>query len=296
MTAPETPGRLEAAWQYLEHVAGIVLLGVDEAGTIRWSNRHARDLGGLALAGEPIDRLFLNFRNAPIWTELRLAPGRVCLLNARTISGLPETYYVTCVLTSEGPLVFGQTDAVEQARLRREVLALSREAAEMTRELARRNGELAERNEEKNRFLGMATHDLRRPVDLVLGCVEMLLDELATGLDEEHLRLLRTIHTATRGMARVIDDFLDVAAIDSGRLGLDAARCRVEHLLAEAIALNAAPARSRGIRIEAAPTLATIVLHADGPKIGQVFENLLSNAVEHAPDGSTVRVECRREG
>ncbi len=286
---PAGPG-----WRFLEDSASLVVVRVDQAGKILAANRHARALTGLSLVGQPLGAMLLEFAGAfslPDWLGDAARPR---LLNVATAGGLPQTLQVTVEPAGDGYLLFGQVDAEEQERLRRDVLELNHELSNLSRELALKNAELGRLNALKNQFLGMAAHDLRKPAGLILSYAELLIDEAAIGLTAEQQGFLQTIRTAADRMRGVIDDFLDVSLIEAGRFSLDVQRADLADLVEAARTLVAPSAAKRGVRIATELDPAGRALLGDGPKIEQVLTNLLSNAVEHSPAEGCVRVGSRR--
>ncbi|MEI7895255.1 MAG: HAMP domain-containing sensor histidine kinase, partial [Myxococcales bacterium] len=210
-------------------------------------------------------------------------------LNVRTTSGLPQTLQVTVETVGQDHLLFGEVDAAEQTRLSQEVLEINQEL----NNLSLKNGELAHLNALKNQFLGMAAHDLRKPIGLVMNYTEFLIDEACVSLSAEHCEFLHTIHGAADSMRRVVDDFLDVSLIEAGRLSLDEQLADLQELTRAAVTLVTLSATKRGVKIT---TFLEAVGKAlvDGPKIEQVLTNLLSNAVEHSPLGGCVILRSMR--
>ena len=296
MQTDERTALAAAGWQFLCERAGILVLRVNREGVILQANRHAVELTGMPLVGGPLEKIFLGFADGPVGRRLLDEPGKIHLANIRTATGLPETLYFTVVPVGDETVLFGQTDASEQARLRKEVLVLNHELGNLSRELTQKNAELAWLNEQKTQFLGMATHDLRKPAGLILSYAEMLAEEASESLQEDQLQLLDTIRASAERMKRVIDDFLDVAMIESGKLNLDLGAVDIEELVRSPLLLVSKSASRRGVVITTDLAPAGQRLRVDGQKIEQVITNLLSNAVEHSPDGATVRVGSRRDG
>jgi signal transduction histidine kinase len=121
---------------------------------------------------------------------------------------------------------------------------------------------------------------------------EFLIEDIGESLDEEHLDYMNTIHTASAFMKSIIDDFLDVSMIESGRFELNLIRVDLPDILRQGIGLLELTARMKNVSIEediGNPP----ALMADGPKLEQAFVNLLKNAVEHSPSGARVIVLCR---
>ena len=285
----------EIGWNYLTRQAALVVLRVDDRGCIRFANSYAEKLTGLSLVtGSLNDLLALpsDESDRQRWLTPSVEPR---IMNIRTASGLPQTLYVTTVPLGSELLLFGQVDPEEQERLHREVLELNHELTALGRELARTNAELSRLNALKNQFLGMAAHDLRKPTGLILNLSELLLDD-ATGESGPNARSsLQKIIALATAMARLIDDFLDVSMIEAGRLTLDIQSVAQQELVATALTMMRAPAEKRGIRLQTCLDEAAARLRVDGPKLGQVLANLLSNAIEVSPDGGSVTVGSRAD-
>ncbi len=297
MEAPDSNIAIAAAgWHFLCERAEILVLRVSREGAILHANRHAVELTGIPLEGEPLEHIFLGFADGPVGRRLLDRTGETHLANIRTANGLPETLYFTALPAGDEMVLFGQTDAQEQVRLRKEVLALNHEMGNLSRELTQKNAELAWLNAQKTQFLGMATHDLRKPAGLILSYAEMLEEEASGTLREDHLHLLDTIRASAERMKRVIEDFLDVAMIESGKLNLDMGVAAIEELVKSPLLLVSKSASRRGVVVTTDLAPAGQRLRVDGQKLEQVITNLLSNAVEQSPDGATVQVGSRRHG
>ncbi|MCD8493062.1 MAG: hypothetical protein LRY51_14810 [Geovibrio sp.] len=87
-------------------------------------------------------------------------------------------------------------------------------------ELKTLNRRLEDLNQVKNRFLGTAAHDLRGPLASIRGFAEMLADELDGKLNGDQAEMLSMIHETSHGMLSLVNDLLDYAVIESGRLSL----------------------------------------------------------------------------
>lgn len=291
----ETPGSCEGlAWRFLEHSTSVVALRVDSEGTILAANACAISLNGQPLLGKPWHSMLLNFSTVPLFSDWLAQKTRPRLLNVHTSSGLPQTLQVTVEPLGNDYLLFGETNAAEQARLRREVLELNHELNNLARELALKNAELAQLNALKNQFLGMAAHDLRKPTGLILTYSEFLLEAAASVLSAEQVDFLQTIHNAADRMRVVVDDFLDVSLIEAGRFNLDEQVSDLSGLIQSAIRLVGLGAAKRGVRITMSLHAVKPLLFADSSKLEQVLTNLLSNAVEHSPAGAAVLIESQQ--
>ncbi len=285
------------ASHYLAHHAPLIYLLVDAAGSIVEANPCSRTLlGEPAVTGQVTD-IFVRFDQPAIdITHLRRQPETPVMLSVSTAAGLPESFLFHFLPAGDHTLLLGAADILENQRLQRELLDLNHHLGELTRELQKKNHQLAELNQLKNRFLGMAAHDLRKPVSGVLAYSEFLIDETETLLNEEHRGFLQTIHDSTALMRRLIDDFLDVSLIESGHFPLHLRPVDVAKPLEHCVELHAIMARKRGISLRMQRPSAPIVAPIDRYKIEQVCNNLIANAIEHAPDHSAVDIQLDRIG
>jgi signal transduction histidine kinase len=181
------------------------------------------------------------------------------------------------------------SDDADQTRLYEDFSRLNNELTNLQRELARRNAELAKLNEQKNRFLGMAAHDLRNPLGVILTYASFLEQE-ATELRPEHREFLRIIKRSSEFVSQMLTDLLDVTAIESGQLQLNSRSVDLGSLVAHSVALNRTLAAPKQIEVvlEPVPPLPRITI--DAGKIEQVLNNLISNAVKFSHRGSRVTV------
>lgn len=173
-----------------------------------------------------------------------------------------------------------------------EISLLNNELVSIQRELARKNAELSHLNEVKNQFLGMAAHDLRNPLHVISTYSEFLLDDLSSKLDSEQFDFLTTIHDQSQFMARLINDLLDVATIESGKLQLDLQPVDLIKLTENNLVRNRMIAARKEITLilDTSPVLPLLL---DPTKIEQVLDNLITNAIKFSPPGSQVFIRIQ---
>lgn len=177
-----------------------------------------------------------------------------------------------------------------------ELSRLNNELATAQRELAKTNAELARLNEQKNRFLGMAAHDLRNPLDVILTYSRFLLDEAAPALDGEHVEFLRTVESSSEFLLGLVDDLLDVAKIEAGRLDLDLSPVDLRAFVEHNAARNRTLADRKGLELRLSFDANVPPLRIDIQKIEQVLNNLLGNAIKYSQPGGAIDLGVAREG
>jgi signal transduction histidine kinase len=152
---------------------------------------------------------------------------------------------------------------------------------------------LRELNELKNRHLGIAAHDLRNPLGTIRGLAKFLTRTDLT--EEKKTRFAESVVGIADEMLTLLENLLDVAVIESGELQLDRVLANLGELTRARAERTASSAAKKGIevaiRVEDVPDTSF-----DPARIGQVLDNLLSNAAKFTPPGGTVVVSCvRRE-
>jgi signal transduction histidine kinase len=148
---------------------------------------------------------------------------------------------------------------------------------------------LRELNELKNRHLGIAAHDLRNPIGAIRGMSGML----ARGRvpDGKKQKFLESIVRVSEQMLTLVEDLLDVSVIESGKFELDLSRGNLAVLAQERSELAAGLAQKKSIKLvvemDSVPDTSF-----DPPRVSQVIDNLLSNALKFSPPESTVHLSC----
>lgn len=150
--------------------------------------------------------------------------------------------------------------------------------------------ELSEANAAKNKFLGMAAHDLRNPLASVRGLAEFLREGIGGPLTADQLDLVNTIHDASQSMLQMVNELLDVATIEAGELHINQEERNLAELLEKCVFLANMNAAKKGSLIVLESETPEAIISCDGAKMKQVIDNLLSNALKFSPPGSTVTV------
>ncbi|GAB7051371.1 ATP-binding protein [Catenuloplanes indicus] len=147
---------------------------------------------------------------------------------------------------------------------------------------------LREREAELAAFAGIVAHDLKNPLAMVIGYVDLLLDDLSVNaeLTEEHLRTLGRVLSTGRRMRRLIDDLLGMAHARDG--ALRPADVDLRALAGEVVAERLATAGDPAPRVYVGP-LAPV--HGDAGMLRQVVDNLIGNAIKYTPPGRAARVD-----
>jgi signal transduction histidine kinase len=294
----DTPRIADGMQTYVLETAPVLAFRLDANHCVMDANAQAHRMLRGKVVGFPLASQIVDFTHSLDLAALIQQCGAVHRLTLSTGSGMPETLYFRFFPLSDGTLALGSLDFQEQQNLRDQALELNQELNNLTRQLHQANAELRELNELKNRFIGMAAHDLRRPIGVIMTYSEFVLDEAGDRLDDEQRGFLRATLSAATGMKRLIDNFLDVSVIESGNLRLERSRSHVASILAGVWPLLRLAASRKKIELvneahEAGDDKAPLAV--DVAKVQQVLVNLLSNAIEHSKPGQRVWLRAYRE-
>jgi signal transduction histidine kinase len=175
-------------------------------------------------------------------------------------------------------------------RVRR--LAVTEDASRT--EAERVNAELEVVSRHKTEFLANMSHELRTPLNAVIGFSEVLHDQLFGELNERQLEYVDDILKSGRHLLSLINDILDLAKVEAGRMELDPSSFAVADLVESGLTMVRERAVRHGITLSASVDASVGEVVADERKVRQTLFNLLSNAVKFTPDGGTVVVTARR--
>jgi len=218
--------------------------------------------------------------------------------------------YNSPVLGPDGDLAYiihSVEDVTEFVRLKelgseqqQRTTSLQRDNARMEAETLRRSKDLQEANrrlraadEAKSEYLSRMSHELRTPLNAILGFAQLLeMDELR----DEQRENLGYILSAARHLLALINEVLDIAAIEAGRLTLSLEPVPVAEVASEAVSLIRPLADQQGILLVGQGRLSDAHVLGDRQRLKQILLNLLSNAVKYNQPAGSVHLTCEQAG
>jgi len=183
-----------------------------------------------------------------------------------------------------------------ELELKRNAQALeskNRELVLMHEELARKNAELVRVNEEKNGFLGMAAHDLRNPLGVIIGYSDFLLMMYRPMMNKDEVEIIEKIKSSSKFMLSLINDLLDISTIESGKLNLDLRSTDLVELVEANVGLNTVMASRKKMKLVFRHDESVPRALVDSRKVEQVLNNLISNAIHYSYPETTIEVRVR---
>lgn len=283
---------------YLYQEAGVILFVLDKDGYVLDVNQYTKDVvgNGLSQSKQHLYDILVNFGNLPPFSELIQPDESPKMLNITTPHGLPQTFYFTFYEEEDRIFAFGQTDPFETETMRKNLLDANQEINNLARELQKSNVQLTQLNAMKNQFLGMAAHDLRNPIGIVLQYSEFLLNETKSLLSGSQTEMLKRITDSSNFMLRLLNDLLDISKIESGKLELSLFLTDFVPFAERNILLNQVLAEKKQIKLIFRGEEHLPSLMIDPPKIEQVLNNLISNAVKYSFPNTVVEISVSQRG
>jgi PAS domain S-box-containing protein len=269
------------------------LLGKHHLALIHPDDREAiKEIAAKRLKGEAVPRQYeirrLKKDGETIWCEM----------------------IVTLVEYKGKPAIMGNVvDITERKRMERELQekneqldaqneelqSQSEELMAQQQELMEKTSQLEKASRAKSEFLAHMSHELRTPLNAIIGFSELMLDGVPGEVNEAQRECLNDILRSGQHLLGLINDVLDLAKIESGRMELKVSSFSIGNLIESvrsAIMTRLVP-RKQTLEISVEKGLPPV--RADKAKVRQVLLNLLSNSTKFTPDGGKLRVEAARE-
>ncbi len=162
------------------------------------------------------------------------------------------------------------------------------------RTLRASNAALATADRLKSEFIANVSYQLRTPLNTIMGFSEILTNQYFGTLNDRQMEYARTIMEASRKLLLLINDVLDLATIEAGRMALDKEKAPVSSLLNAAKQMTAEWARQQSLNIVIDCPSDIGSFEVDMNRLKQVLFNLISNAVKYTPAGGRITLEARR--
>ena len=153
-------------------------------------------------------------------------------------------------------------------------------------------------NKAKTEFLNNMSHDIRTPMNVILGYNQMMKSQLT---EPKQLDYQKKIEQSGKLLLSIINNVLDMAQIESGKMKVDENYEMVDEILDEIISTFASEAEEKGIHLSGSMQVTHRNVLCDGTKIREIYVNLVGNAIKYTPRGGnvTITVEelpCEKEG
>jgi PAS domain S-box-containing protein len=280
---------------------GAVTVTLD--GTIVYCNQSFAELLGNALERLPGSAISLYVANEDASTFAELMEGGKRESSKGEIRLTSATGVLVPVSISTSPLLMDQLPAVclvvtdltehqhnEELRVSEKLAKALHEQSEilLAREQEARS-EAEKANRVKDEFLATVSHELRNPLNAILGWSSILRSRETNKEQGEHA--LEVIERNARVQLKLIEDLLDVSRIESGKLVFSYGELDVVRIIETAVEAAQPAAAAKQIQLNSNAGNACAIVLGDAGRLQQIVGNLLSNAIKFTPAGGTVNVE-----
>jgi len=258
----------------VERIADGIIIA-DREGVIQFANPAAE-----TLFGRPADDLVGEHFGFPIVREDTSAievvrPGGEVLHAELRVADIDWE--------SESSFLISLRDVTDRKRAEEQARQLQQEQA------ARTEAEAA--SQAKSEFLAVMSHELRTPLNAVLGYTDLLQLGIAGSLSDEQRQQLRRISASGRHLLSLVNEVLDLARIESGRLNVERRPIRAADAADAAVVMIQPQAEARGLTIERVDGGMEPLCIGDPDRVRQILVNLLGNAVKFTPAAGSVIVD-----
>jgi PAS domain S-box-containing protein len=259
-------------------------------------------IGRVAKSGEKIvaNNVTEDPHYTPILRDLTQTQAELCIpikLGGNTVGvldvqspnqGAFTTNDVTTLETLADQIALAVANARLYEALQAERASLAQRVAKRTAELSAANAELARTARSKDEFLASMSHELRTPLNAILSKADIMEEGIYGPLLEEQVHSLRIIRESGQHLLALINDILDVAKIEAGKLTLDLSPVSVASVCDASLRLVKQMAHSKRVEIVAEYDEEVKVIEVDGRRLKQILVNLLSNAVKFTREGGKI--------
>lgn len=172
---------------------------------------------------------------------------------------------------------------------------LEEKVAERTSELEYANRELLKMAKLKDEFLASVSHELRNPLNAILGGTEILEDGYYGPLNEKQSRVIERISQSGEHLLGLINDILDISKTEAGKLTIDRKQISLPNVCEVCLNLVKESAVKKNIRLKTSFDPEVPVIYADQKRLKQILLNLLSNALKFTPQDGTVTLSYTKQ-
>jgi signal transduction histidine kinase len=275
---------------YMWNDSSIICLIIDKDGIIQQANVFAETLTGKKLKNMLINEVFINFNRPLNINEYLIIPGKKIIINIDTASKLPSSYYFNFYDLGTSIMAIGEANNMEMESMGKAIIELNNELNNLTRELHKKNAELSKVNDLKNLFLGIAAHDLRNPLGHIKFYSDLLLNQLNDRISTDEISALENIKSSSEFLLHLVNELLDISAIESGKLTLDLKKTDIIGHIRQNVEANKILASKKNIEICFDSPVTVLEILMDKFKIEQVLNNLIGNAIKFSFPDTQIRV------
>jgi signal transduction histidine kinase len=290
-----------------QNVAGMVDAKGLEGGTVMLSAGYIPAAGWLVVVEQPRSEVLEPVYNALARTAVLIGAGLLAALFVSYLLARRLAHPILEVRSGAAKIARGDFSARIEVKTGDEVEALAREFNRMAdqlqdyttgleRKVAEKTAQLELANRHKSEFLANMSHELRTPLNAIIGFSEVLGERMFGELNPKQAEYVQDIYGSGQHLLSLINDILDLAKVEAGRMELDVHEFHVRAAIDNCCTLIRERAHRNRLTFAAEIEPGIDIWKGDERKFKQVIVNLLTNAVKFTPPGGEVELRARVEG
>ncbi len=257
---------------------------------------HEVIVASLLEKNDPIRRLMISHRIElilPLIKDDKII-GYLCLGDHLTSSYTKRD--IKALYTISDELIIAIQNALAVQEIRELNATLQQKVANATKELRSSNTVLRQLDKVKDEFISMASHQLRTPLTSVKGYISMVIEGDVGKITNPQKKLLNEAFMSSERMVHLINDFLNVSRIQTGKFIIDKSPVDLSKLVSEEIDSLRPNASARGLKFTYKPPKKFPIMELDEGKMRQVVMNFADNAIYYSHENSTIAIKLSVEG
>jgi PAS domain S-box-containing protein len=244
----------------------------------------------------PLDTMLVEMKvesyfGTPLFNSNGSVIGLMAIMDSKPIKNQKLVESMLQIFANRTSAELERIQALEA--LQQERASLAQRVTERTAELTAANAELARAARLKNEFLANMSHELRTPLNAILGMTEVLQEEIYGLLNQQQTKSLHTIEESGRHLLSLINDILDLAKIEAGKVKLEISPVSAEGIANACLRFIKELALKKHLKTSMTFDYAVTIIQADERYLKQILLNLLSNAIKFTPKRGAVNLEIR---
>lgn len=271
-------------FHFISNDTETLVLALDKDLKVVYANQKSLQILGQHIVDKPFKSLLVEFHPE---VDLNISTQQI---QFSTSIGLPQAYATKTYHEKEYFLIVATVNTLELEQLRKELIESNNDLNNLMRELHKKNAELIQLNEIKNRFVGIVAHDLKSP----LNGMSIICDFLDTDVDslpkDKVNKYLGMLNSQIRFMVDLINDILDLSAIESGKLTLNLSTCNLMSLILDSLSFHRMAYEEESIEILTNFHSSSCNIFVDKIKIRQSVDNIIVNALKFTPTNGCIEI------
>jgi signal transduction histidine kinase/MFS family permease len=263
-------------------------------------HHHVGDVVSMDTAEVPSDRFHRDAQKAGVSVIIRLKTRSeivgYCLFGYKTTGSAYSPRDVDLVRIASDELAVAIQNTMRFEQIQGFNATLQQRIEDATKELRTSNEQLQKLDEAKDEFVSMASHQLRTPLTSVKGYISMVLEGDAGKITNVQRQLLSEAFTSSERMVHLINDFLNVSRLQTGKFMLESKAVDLSKVVAQEVDSLQTTAGARGLKLQYRAPSSFPVLYIDEGKIRQVIMNFIDNAIYYSSEETSIRIELATEG